>query len=63
MINVYALGSSAPSQIQHGRFRRALARKFGDMIRDQVRIIYPLIFLWRSHYVLQLVHTATNLFF
>ena len=49
MINVYALGSSAPSQIQHGRFTRALARKFGDMIRDQVRILYPLIFLLRSH--------------
>ena len=42
MINfVYALCSSTPGQIQHGRFTRAL----GDMIRDQVRILY-LLFLW-----------------
>ena len=37
MINfVYTLCSLTPSQIQYGRFI-SLARKFGDMIRDQVR--------------------------
>ena len=42
MINfVYTLCDSTPGQIQHGRFIRAL----GDMIRDQVRILY-LLFLW-----------------
>ena len=44
MINyVYTLGSSTPSQIQDGRFIRTLARKIGDMICDQVRILYLLI--------------------
>ena len=28
------------TQIQYSRFMRALARKIGDMIRDQVRILY-----------------------
>ena len=37
---VYTLCSSTPGQIQHGRFIRAL----GNMIRDQVRILY-LLFL------------------
>ena len=42
MINfVYTLRISTPGQIQHGRFIRALG---GDMIRDQVRILY-LLFL------------------
>jgi hypothetical protein len=31
--------------IQHGGFIRARMRKSGDMIRDQVRILY-LLFLW-----------------
>jgi hypothetical protein len=34
-----------PRQIQHGGFKRARMRKSGDMIRDQVRILY-LLFLW-----------------
>ena len=37
---VYALCSSTPGQIQYGGFKRALAKKSGDMIRDQVRIHY-----------------------
>ena len=42
MINfVYTLCTSAPGQIQLGRFIMALG---GDMIRDQVRILY-LLFL------------------
>ena len=31
--------------MQHGGFIRARIRKSGDMIRDQVRILY-LLFLW-----------------
>ena len=41
----YALCSSTPGQIQYGGFKRALAKKSGDMIRDRVRILY-LLFLW-----------------
>ena len=37
---VYTLCSSTPGQIRHGRFIRAL----GDMIRDQVRILYLLFY-------------------
>ena len=33
-----------PGQIQYGGFKRALAKKSGDMIRDRVRILY-LLFL------------------
>ena len=36
--------SSTPGQIQYGGFKRALAKKSGDMIRDRVRILY-LLFL------------------
>ena len=47
MINfVYTLCCSTPSQIQYGRFIRVLARKFGDMIRDQVYSISIIIFLF-----------------
>jgi hypothetical protein len=46
---VYTLYSytlySTPSQIQHGGFIRTRMGKSGDMIRDQVRILY-LLFLW-----------------
>ena len=43
---VYTLcSSSTPGQIQYGGFKRALAKKSGDMIRDRVRILY-LLFLW-----------------
>ena len=42
---VYTLCSSTPGQIQYGGFKRALAKKSGDMIRDRVRILY-LLFLW-----------------
>ena len=45
---VYTLCSSTPGQIQYGRFKRALAKKSGDMIRDRVRILY-LLFLWPGH--------------
>ena len=49
MINfVYALCSSTPGQIQHGRFIRAL----GDMIRNQVHILY-LLFLWGKGAILK----------
>ena len=41
---VYTLCSSTPGQIQYGGFKRALAKKSGDMIRDRVRILY-LLFL------------------
>ena len=34
-----------PGQIQYGGFKRELAKKRGDMIRDRVRILYPLL-LW-----------------
>ena len=44
---VYTLCSSTPSQIQYGGFKRVLAKKSGDMIRDRVRILY-LLFLWVS---------------
>ena len=44
---VYTLCSSTPGQIQYGGFKRALAKKSGDMIRHQVRILY-LLFLWNS---------------
>ena len=44
---VYTLCSSTPGQIQYGGFKRALAKKSGDMIRDRVRILY-LLFLWVS---------------
>ena len=40
--SVYTLCGSTPGQFQHGRFIRALAEKMGDMIRDQVRILYLL---------------------
>ena len=46
-----------PSQIQYGGFQRALMKKSGDMIRDQVRILC-LIFLWSlliTNYVIMLV--------
>ena len=44
MINfVYTLCSSTPGQIQYGGFKRALAKKSGDMIRERVRILYLLI--------------------
>ena len=42
---VCILCSSTPGQIQYGGFKRALAKKSGDMIRDRVRILY-LLFLW-----------------
>ena len=42
---VYTLCSSTPGQIQYFGFKRALAKKSGDMIRDRVRILY-LLFLW-----------------
>ena len=42
---VYTLCSSTPAQILYGGFKRALAKKSGDMIRDRVRILY-LLFLW-----------------
>ena len=42
---VYTLCSSTPGQIQYGGFKRALAKKSGDMIRDRVRILY-LLFQW-----------------
>ena len=44
---VYTLCSSTPGQIQYGGFKRALAKKSGDMIRDRVRIPY-LLFLWST---------------
>ena len=44
---VYTLCSSTPGQIQYGGFKRALAKKSGNMIRHQVRILY-LLFLWLS---------------
>ena len=37
---VYTLCSSTPGQIQYGGFKRAHAKKSGDMIRDRVRILY-----------------------
>ena len=45
---VYTLCSSTPGQIQYGGFKRALAKKSGDMIRDRVRILY-LLFLCPCH--------------
>ena len=39
--------SSTPGQIQYGGFKRALAKKSGDMIRDRVRIT-ELYNYWRS---------------
>ena len=45
---VHTLCSSTPGQIQYGGFKRALAKKSGDMIRDRVRILY-LLFLWVSY--------------
>ena len=42
---VHTLCSSTPGQIQYGGFKKALAKKSGDMIRDRVRILY-LLFLW-----------------
>ena len=42
---VCILCGSTPGQIQYGGFKRALAKKSGDMIRDRVRILY-LLFLW-----------------
>ena len=45
MINfVCTLCSSTPGQIQYGGFKKVLAKKSGDMIRDRVRIVY-LLFL------------------
>ena len=46
MMDLYIihLCSSTPGQIQYGGFKRALAEKSGDMIRDRVRILY-LLFL------------------
>ena len=41
---VCILCSSTPGQIQYGGFKRALAKKSGDMIRDRVRNLY-LLFL------------------
>ena len=41
---VYTLCSSTPGQIQYGGFKRALAKKSGDTIRDRVPILY-LLFL------------------
>ena len=43
---VCILCGSTPGQIHYGGFKRALAKKSGDMIRDRVRILYLLIFLW-----------------
>ena len=37
---VCILCGSTPGQIQYGGFKRALAKKSGDMIRDRVRILY-----------------------
>ena len=46
MLNfVCILCSSTPGQIQYGGFKRVLAKKSGDMIRDRVCILY-LLFLW-----------------
>ena len=47
---VYKLCSSTPDQIQYGGFKRALAKKSGDTIRDRVRILYPL-YLWLNQYL------------
>ena len=44
---VCTLWSSTPGQIQYGRLIRAIARKIGDMIRDQLRILH-LLFLCSS---------------
>ena len=44
---VCILCSSTPGQIQYDGFKRALAKKSGEMIRDRVRILY-LLFLWSS---------------
>ena len=37
---VCILCGSTPGQIQYGGFKRALAKKSGDTIRDRVRILY-----------------------
>ena len=44
MMNFVCIRSSTPGQIQYGGFKRALAKKSGDMIRDRARILY-LLFL------------------
>ena len=51
---VYTLCSSTSGQIQYGGFKRALAKKSGDMIRDRVRILY-LLFLWYNSMRLSIV--------
>ena len=45
---VYTLCGSTPGQIQYGGFKRAFAKKSGDMIRDRRRILY-LLFLCLQH--------------
>ena len=45
---VRILCGSTPGQIQYGGFKRALAKKSGDMIRDRVHILY-LLFLWSKN--------------
>ena len=40
---VCTLWSSTPGQFQYGRLIRAIARKIGDMIRDQLRILHLLL--------------------
>ena len=60
---VYTLCSSTPGQIQYGGFKRALAKKSGDMIRHQVRILY-LLFLWedgRRYLCLLFEHMLTDI--
>ena len=43
MVNfVYTLCRSTFGQIQYGGFKRALAKKSGDMIHDRVRILFLL---------------------
>jgi hypothetical protein len=46
-----------PSQIQYGGFERARMKKSGDMIRDQVRILY-LLFLWVQLKIMNYLHPA-----
>ena len=50
-----------PGQIQYGGFKRALAKKSGDMIRDQIRILY-LLFLWGIlNWLLTTVYTTFDM--
>ena len=43
---VCTLCSSTSGQIQYGGFKRARAKKNGNTIRDQVRILYLLFLLY-----------------